>query len=206
MKFDVEEVLEFWFADSAESDEKFKQRMGTWFTNSDDFDQVVKERFESAVAVAASDEMAHLESDKRGVLALIIVLDQFPRNIYRGTPRAFAYDDKALGLTLKVLRTGIDESMDYLERTFAYMPLQHSEDLKIQDLSIDTFKKLADVAQSPAQVEMAVDSLEYSQLHRDIIQQFGRFPHRNEILGRTSTAKELEYLASDPETFGQVKK
>lgn len=206
MKIDVDEILDFWFADSAKSDDKFIRRMDVWFSNSDSFDLAIKQRYESVVEVVASGRGRYLESDPRGILALIITLDQFPRNIYRGTARAFAYDSEALRLTRKVIDSGMDKSMGYLEKLFAYMPLQHSEDLNVQNLSVEMFKSKVESAETQVQSEKALESVQYAELHRDIIKQFGRFPHRNEILDRESTAEELKYLADGAENFGQVKK
>ena len=206
MKFDADSILEFWFAGSRESEDEFTSRMEVWFMNSDSFDLEVQQKFEPAIEIAASGSVSDLEEDARGILALIIALDQFPRNIYRGTPRAFAYDQEALRLTMKAIDSGLADSLLYVENLFVYMPLQHSEDLEIQEFSVKTFASLKDSANSEVQMQSAVDSLEYSELHRDIIRDFGRFPHRNEILGRESTQAEIDFLASGAETFGQVKK
>ncbi len=205
MKFEVDDILEFWFADSAESDEKFLHRMQLWFFNSDTFDRAVQQ-YEPIIEFVANGHASGLESDPKGMLALIITLDQFPRNIYRGTSQAFAYDYEALRLTKKVIDSGLDESMTYLERLFAYMPLQHSEDFQVQRLSVEMFNLLIDVAETRVQSERATESVEYAKLHHDIIERFGRFPHRNEILGRESTTEELQFLSDGAETFGQVKK
>ncbi len=205
MKFDVDVILDFWFSDSAQSEEEFLRRMEMWFLDSDSFDQAVRQ-FEPLVEFVASGHASDLESDPKGILALIITLDQFPRNIYRGTPQAFEYDHEALRLTKKAVDSGLDSSMTYLERLFAYMPLQHSEDPQVQRLSVEMFNSLIDVAETQIQSERAKESVEYAEMHRDIIERFGRFPHRNEILGRKSTAEELQFLADGAETFGQVKK
>ena len=206
MKFDADSILDFWFAGSRESEDEFSSRMEVWFMNSDSFDLEIQQKFEPAIEVAASGSVSDLEEDARGILALIIALDQFPRNIYRGTPKAFAYDQEALRLTMKAIDSGLADSLLYVEKLFVYMPLQHSEDLEIQEFSVKTFASLKDSAHSEVQMKSAVDSLEYSELHRDIIWDFGRFPHRNEILGRESTQAEIDFLASGAETFGQVKK
>ena len=205
MDFDVDTILEFWFGGSAESEEEFQQRMDMWFINPVLFDQAVQQ-FEPAIEFVANGHASDLESDPKGILALIITLDQFPRNIYRGTPQAFAYDNEALRLAKKVIDSGLDNSMAYLELLFAYMPLQHSEDPQVQNLSVKMFNLLVDVATTEIQSESAKESVKYAEMHRDIIERFGRFPHRNEILGRESTAEELQFLADGAETFGQVKK
>ena len=205
MDFDVDTILEFWFGGSVESEEEFQRRMDMWFINPVSFDQAVQQ-FEPAIEFVANGHASDLESDPKGILALIITLDQFPRNIYRGTPQAFAYDNEALRLAKKVIDSGLDNSMAYLELLFAYMPLQHSEDLQVQNLSVKMFNLLADVAATETQSESAKESVKFAEMHRNIIERFGRFPHRNEILGRESTAEELQFLADGAETFGQVKK
>ena len=164
MKFDVDTILDFWFADSIESEEEFLHRMEMWFFNSDSFDQAVRQ-FEPLIEFVADGHARDLESDPKGMLALIITLDQFPRNVYRGTPQAFAYDYKALQLTKKVIDSELDKSMTYLERLFAYMPLQHSEDLQIQRLSVDMFNLLVDVAETQVQSERAKESVKYAEMH-----------------------------------------
>ena len=205
MDFDVDIILEFWFGNSAENEEEFQRRMNMWFLNPDSFDQAVRQ-FKPVIEFVANGHASDLESDPKGILAMIITLDQFPRNVYRGTPQAFAYDSEALRLAKKVIDSGLDKSMAYLELLFAYMPLQHSEDPQIQNLSVRMFNLLVDVATTEIQSESAKESVKYAEMHRDIIERFGRFPHRNEILGRESTAEELQFLADGAETFGQVKK
>ncbi|MDE0308927.1 MAG: DUF924 domain-containing protein [Acidiferrobacterales bacterium] len=205
MEFDVDAILDFWFADSEQSEEEFHRRMEMWFLDPEFFDQAVL-KYEPLIEYVANGHAVNVESDPKGILASIIALDQFPRNIYRGKPQAFAYDSKALRLTNKVIESGLDRTMTYLERLFAYLPLQHSEDLQVQQLSVEMFGSLVDMAQTQARMEQAQESLVYAEMHRDIIMRFGRFPHRNEILDRESTAEELQYLADGAETFGQVKK
>ncbi len=203
---DSDKVLEFWFGDSIHSTDKFTRRLETWFMAADEFDEEIQNRFEPCIERAVQRSKECSSSDPREILALIILLDQFPRNVYRGTPKAFAYDSYALGLTKKLIETGLDESFTYVERLFVYMPLQHSEEVEVQQLSVETFQKLIAAADNKVHRQSAEDSLKYSELHKEIIDQFGRFPHRNEILGRISTQAELDYLAAGAENFGQVKK
>ena len=203
---DSDEVLDFWFGDSIHSTDEFTRRLEIWFTAADEFDEEIKNRFEPCIEQAVQRSKECLRSDPREMLTLIILLDQFPRNIYRGTPKAFAYDSYALELTRKLIETGLDESFAFVERLFIYMPLQHSEEVEVQQLSVETFQKLIDATDNEVHAQSAEDSLKYSELHKEIIDQFGRFPHRNEILGRISTQAELDYLAAGAENFGQVKK
>jgi uncharacterized protein (DUF924 family) len=206
MKINVKKVLDFWFADSVECRESYQKRNQLWFMSSESFDEEIRNHFESYLELAASSGGSQLEEQPKSTLALIIILDQFPRNIYRGTPQAFAYDNDALRLTLMAIDTGMYESLSFVERLFFFMPLQHAEDLEIQNLSVQMFQQLIHVADNPIHKDGAEDSLVYANLHKEIIEKFGRFPHRNEILDRPSTKAELEYLASGAETFGQSKK
>ena len=173
---------------------------------SESFDEQIRSQFEPQIKIAAKLSAAGMSSDPRENLAQIIATDQFPRNIYRGTPEAFAYDHIALNLTRSMIDNGMHEQMAFVELLFVYMPLQHAEDIDIQLLSIEMFKLLGSSAEHPFLQTGAEQSLEYAILHKEIIERFGRFPHRNEILGRESTPEELQYLSSGPETFGQVKK
>jgi uncharacterized protein (DUF924 family) len=135
-------------------------------------------------------------------LSLILLLDQFPRNIYRGTRRAFAADEKALHLTLTGIQSGADAALDRIERLFFYMPLQHSESLEVQDESIAAYRRLLDESPEALRPQFA-EALEAARDHRAIIERFGRFPHRNRALGRVSTRDEREFLASEAQAFGQ---
>ena len=173
---------------------------------SESFDEQIRSQFEPQIKLAAELSATGVRSNLRENLALIIATDQFPRNVYRGTPEAFAYDHIALDLTRSMIDSGMHEQMAFVERLFVYMPLQHAEDIDIQLLSIEMFNLLGSSAEHPIHQTGAEQSIEYAILHKDIIERFGRFPHRNEILSRESTPEELEYLASGPETFGQVKK
>lgn len=206
MRLETERILDFWFADTVTCPESYQKRKEVWFMASESFDVQIRIEFESQIPIAAELCEAETTADRREYLARIIATDQFPRNIYRGTPDAFAYDDVALRLTRSMIESGFHEQFAFVERLFAYMPLQHAEDIDIQLLSIEMFKLLRLSAEHPIHRTGADQSVEYAILHKEIIERFGRFPHRNEILGRESTADELEYLASDPETFGQVKK
>ena len=205
-KIDVHAVLDFWFGDSLTSMDEFARRNKIWFSQSDSFDEEVRSRFEPYPEWAGHRENVHLEDDPKGILGLIIVLDQFPRNMYRGTPRAFAYDAEALRLSRKVIDNEMQEKLVFAERLFAFMPLQHSEDLAVQEQSVEMCESLHGVALNAVQIEVAEEAVEFAILHKEIIERFGRFPHRNEILGRKSSAEELQYLADGAETFGQVKK
>lgn len=201
-----EVVLDFWFADSRESIDAFVERRPVWFVPNEEFDKQVAERFSALIDDANGGVLVPWYSSPQSLLALILVLDQFPRNVYRGTPRAFASDGDALSACASCIQSGKHLDLNVFERLFAYMPLQHAESLPMQELSVIMFTELCDSAPTPeikAELEGAVS---YAKLHLEIMERFGRFPHRNEILGRQSTEEEIEYLNSGGETFGQVKK
>ena len=204
-KFDGSEILAFWYAENALKPDGYTTRKELWFQVHEDFDLEIKKRFEPQISQAAADCENNPTTDVRESLARIIALDQFPRNCYRGTPKAFSFDSLALRMTQELINSGRHEQLAFPERIFAYMPLQHAECLETQILSVKMFSLLTELTDDPTFCAAAQDSIVYAQLHKDIIEQFGRFPHRNEILGRESTAQEIAYLQSGAETFGQVK-
>ena len=202
----ADDILAFWFADnSALTPQGYLARMDLWFSVNEDFDNEIRDRFESQISTAVGMHEGELGSDTRENLARIIATDQFPRNVYRGTPQAFAYDHVALKMTHEMIDSGMHEQLGFVERIFAYMPLQHAECLETQLLSVKMFSLLSELADDPIFESGAQNSIEYAKLHKDIIEKFGRFPHRNEILSRTSTLEEIAYLQSGAETFGQNK-
>ena len=206
MEPDYQTLLRFWFGDNSDEYQTYEERLPFWFRGPQSFDQEIQARFESWIPKAASGELSNWEQQPHGALALIILQDQFPRNIYRGTENAFAYDENALRIATKVVNSGMDRELKFLERIFAYLPFEHSEDIEIQQLSVRKFTELEELFGDGYFREATANSLEYAQMHYDIIEKFGRFPHRNDILGRKSTAKELEFMAAGAETFGQEKK
>jgi uncharacterized protein (DUF924 family) len=168
----AEEVLHFWFDEHARD----------WFVKNPSFDEGVRTRFASLHADAAAGLLAHWADEARSCLALVIVLDQFPRNMYRGEARAFATDALARAAARVILAQGWNRQMAPSEQLFAYLPFEHSESLEDQKLACDLMK------------DFDTDQLRYAIRHREIIERFGRFPHRNGILGRESTAAEIEFL------------
>lgn len=158
-----------------------------WFRKSEAFDQRVAERFGADIEAALAGTLP-LEWAAEP-LAEILLLDQFTRNVLRGQPRAFAGDARALALAQALVASGADRALTTIERWFAYLPFEHAESLAMQDESVRLFSLLA------AEDERLADALDYAHRHRDVIRRFGRFPHRNAVLGRASTAAELEYLA-----------
>ncbi len=155
---------------------------GRWFRKDEALDREFCERFLAAHEAALRGELDHWAQDAPGALALLILLDQFPRNAFRGTPRMFESDAKARAVARHVLQAGLDAQVEADLRNFCYLPFMHSEQLPDQDLCVELVGKLGD------------DSLRYATDHRQIIQRFGRFPHRNAVLGRTTTPEEQRFL------------
>lgn len=178
------DILQFWFGEPGSVD--YLRPRSLWFTRSDATDRAIAERFGPAVEAALIGQHDDWAATPRGALALVILLDQFTRNIFRGTPRAFAGDARALALATRLVDTARDLALAPVERWFVYMPLEHSERLLDQYESVRLFERLAaDGLDAP---------LEWARRHFDVIRQFGRFPHRNAILGRESTPAEIEFL------------
>jgi len=199
----IETVLGFWFGGDATDPAAVEASWKRWFGGGDATDRDIRTRFADLTEAARREELTAWRETSRGRLALIILLDQFGRNVHRGTAAAFATDGEALALTLDGIDAGLDRALAPLERVFFYMPLQHAESREVQRRSVDVFAALAEAA-APAHVgELLRSSAEYARQHRDIIERFGRFPHRNAVLGRTSTAAEREYLDAGAPSFGQ---
>jgi uncharacterized protein (DUF924 family) len=199
----IDAILTFWFREEALSAPQIDQRMDVWFGEDPDFDKAIEKRFADDVELASAGKLDHWAGESRGRLALILLLDQFRRNLYRGKAEAFAKDGVALRLCLEGAMAGLDRGLSAIERVFFYMPLQHAESRKVQAKAVDLYGKLAN-AVSPTYRETFSTIAQFAELHRDIIEQFGRFPHRNRVLGRKNTAEEEEFLADeDTPDFGQ---
>lgn len=198
----IDAVLNFWFREQQLSAPQIDRRMDIWFGEDAEFDNKIKNQFATDVAEASDGLLDHWADDPRGRLALILILDQFRRNVYRNTAQAFAKDAAALKLCVEGAMEKKDKGLAPIERVFFYMPLQHSESAKIQAKSVVLFNRLAE-AVSPTYRETFSTIAQFAELHRDIIEQFGRFPHRNKLLGRENTPEENEYLAGDSPDFGQ---
>lgn len=196
----IENILHFWFGTLTSDEQMPQEKSATWFKKSEATDQTIKAQFESELLQATQSDTAHWESTPRGTLALIILLDQFSRNIYRDDPRSFAQDSQALALALKAIEAGMDEELRPVERVFLYMPLMHSEELAHQKQCIRLFEKLSQKAPKTMQ-KQAEGSLDFAHRHCEIIEKFGRFPHRNEVLGRVSTEEELAFLQQPGSRF-----
>jgi len=199
----AEDVLTFWLGTAPRTSDELKAHMKRWFGGSTDLDTEIAARFAPAMAAAAAGELADWAAQPRGRLALIVLLDQFPRSVYRGEARAFDQDARALELTLTGIDAGMDRDLGPLERLFFYMPLQHAESREIQERSVETFEAFSKVEVEPLLRGALSGVADYARQHRDIIAAFGRFPHRNAVLGRRNTAEEQSYLDHGAPTFGQ---
>jgi uncharacterized protein (DUF924 family) len=198
-------LLDAWFGDSTRDAASIGRHMAGWFATDAARDAHWLAQFGDLVRAAAGGELATWSATPRGRLALILALDQLPRNCYRGARTAFATDAAALAETERGLQRGDDRALLPVERMFFYMPMQHAEDFDVQERAVERFAILA--AEAPAGAGPVFDSaLQFAKLHRDIVRRFGRFPHRNAILGRSSTDEERAWLAADAPDFGQKRR
>ena len=198
----IDEILSFWFKEQALSAPQIDHRMDIWFGEDPDFDDQIETAFADDVNSACKGKLDHWAAEPHGRLALIILIDQFRRNIYRNTEKAFSQDKLALKLCVEGAMEKKDKGLTPIQKVFFYMPLQHAESRKVQAKSVELYNRLAESV-SPTYQETFLTVAQFAELHRDIIDQFGRFPHRNELLGRANTPEEDEYLAGDSPDFGQ---
>ena len=187
-------LLDLWFGDEADDVLRATRQAPLWWGKSSETDALLVSRFGELARAAAEGSLAHWADAPSGRLALILLLDQLPRNIHRGTPAAFAQDPLARDLCLKGLSIGADKSLSPLARVFFYLPLEHAESREQQARSVALFEALAtEQAGTSAQATFA-GFADFARRHQVIIERFGRFPHRNDILGRTSTPEEAAFL------------
>jgi uncharacterized protein (DUF924 family) len=204
---EARKVREYWFGKLPLSPDDLNKRMRLWFgyeitpEQQQRWDSLIRAQFEPLVKQAIAGELIAWADSPRRCMSLILLLDQFPRNIYRGTSRAFAGDEQALALALGGMNSGADAALSPVERMFFYMPLQHGETLDVQDESVAAFRRLH-LEAPDALKETFASALDYAKRHRAVIAQFRRFPHRNRILGRLSTPEEIAYMKSGGENFG----
>ncbi len=187
-----EEVLEFWFGKPDSED--YGQPRQVWFRKNKEFDEEVKSRFLSIYQQAVEGQLQHWEETAEGCLALIILFDQLPRNMFRNKPEAFASDYLALKYANKAIEQNFDSSLLPIQRWFIYIPFEHSENLEDQRTCVQLFSSLEHHPES-------ANTIDYARRHLEVIERFGRFPHRNIILGRESTQEELEFLQQPGSSF-----
>jgi uncharacterized protein (DUF924 family) len=190
-------ILSFWFGTTPE---ETKERASRWWKKDPAFDQEIRNEFEADLLRAARGELDAWLEEPEGAVALVVLLDQFSRNVYRDTPEAFAQDERALAATLQGMERGLDARLTPLQRYFFFMPLMHAEDRAVQRRSVETFENLAREKDTgfDAMLRGAVD---YARSHRDIVERFGRFPHRNNVLERTTTGEEADFLLTPGSSF-----
>ncbi len=189
-------VLNFWFGSTRPSNADALGNKRMWFAKSDELDTQIRQQFEPAVQAAMAGGLADWEADSWSALALIVLLDQFSRNIYRNTAKAFAGDARALAVSHRMQAQGQDQLLPAVLRVFVYLPMEHSEALAEQARSVQAFTDLVASAAGDEAVQAYLrGSLDYAQRHQQVIAEFGRFPHRNAALRRSSTPAEQAYLA-----------
>ena len=195
------DVLDFWFGDGLERDWPSQDRKELWFGGGPAQDEAIRLRFGALVDEALDGGLADWEAEPRARLALIVLLDQLARNVHRGQRRAFDGDARAQRLTHLSLAEGLDARLTPAGSVFLYMPLMHAEHLALQDECVARFQQL--VNRSPEALrDTLAGNLRFAVVHRDIVARFGRFPHRNAVLGRSTTPDEATFLKNGPR-FGQ---
>ncbi len=197
---EAENVLEFWFGELDGHGRASGEMSRRWFSKDDEFDDEIRRRFGALYGELASGDREAWLASPRGRLAYIIVLDQFSRNLFRGLPEAFAHDGRARDVATEGIERGEDLGHAAAERMFLYMPLMHSEDLADQKRCVELFASWHE--QAPPELDAMIGySLDFARRHRDIVARFGRFPHRNAVLGRSSTPEETAFLALPGSSF-----
>ncbi len=192
VKATPEEVLAFWFG--REGEEGYGQFREAWFSRDPAFDREIRDRFEDVYEEAVAGKLEAWKEEAQSCLALIVVLDQFPRNMFRGDARMYAADELALAAARHAVERAYDRELPPFQRMFVYLPFEHSENLENQRFSVELFRRLAEETGSE-------DLIVYAMRHLEIVERFGRFPHRNEILGRRTTLEEAEFLKEPGSSF-----
>ena len=187
-----EEILDFWFGSPKSLD--YAKERSFWFTKNPEFDRELSDRFLLDYEQAARGELDYLQDSPLGCLTLVLLLDQFGRNMFRGTPKSFATDAKALSVAKSAVDQGCDRALLPVQRWFIYLPFEHSENLADQERCVELFATLSNHPES-------ANTIEYALRHKAVIERFGRFPHRNKILRRTNTAAEAEFLKQPGSSF-----
>jgi uncharacterized protein (DUF924 family) len=185
-------ILDFWFG--REDEPGYGEFRNVWFQKDEDFDREVQTRFREDHERAANGDLDGWREEAQSALALVILLDQFPRNIFRGDAQTHATDAKAQEVSEHAIERALDRELPAFQRMFLYMPFMHSESIEAQRRSVELFQRLRDEPGGPDVVSYAIG-------HRDIVERFGRFPHRNDILGRQTTPEEAEFLTQPGSSF-----
>lgn len=199
---DIQRVLDFWFQPGSMDQPTIDSRMDRWFTADAVTDALIRTEFGPLVEKASKGQLDGWTGTPEGRLALILLLDQFRRNIHRGTAKAFSRDPHALKLCVEGAATGAYKSLGPFQQAFYFMPLQHAESLKIQERSVKIYEGLVAGVSDTLKATFSTFA-HFAELHHDIVKSFGRFPHRNKTLGRPNTPEEAEFLGSGASAFGQ---
>lgn len=199
---EINRVLRFWFGDLKENEAPSEAHRKMWWIKDPENDNRIKDIFGNDLRLAIVGELDDWKKSSEGSLALIILLDQFSRNIYRDTNKAFSQDEMSLQICTEGIDNGFDKELHPVKRIFFYMPLMHSESMDMQEKSLECFSGLAQEFTEPESIASTVsNSYQYALRHYEIIKRFGRYPHRNEILGRESTTEEIEFLSEPGSSF-----
>ena len=196
----VDEILDYWYGDFVKEGNAVDERFKFWFGKSEQADEEIRRRFSADVEKLIASQYQHWLQHPQGRLACILLIDQFCRQIYRGTPAAFEYDHLALDFCIQGIELGHDLALSRPLRYFYYLPLEHSEDLDHQHQCVAAYQVMADEAPEKYRY-IYLNAKGYSEEHLKIIERFGRFPHRNKILDRKSTLAELEFLKQPGSSF-----
>jgi uncharacterized protein (DUF924 family) len=195
------EVLDFWLGNGVQNEWPTQEQAKRWFSGGAELDADIRARFGADVTTAVAGGLQDWEQPPLTRLALVILLDQFTRNVFRGKAQAFAGDARAQQLVLRTIASGEDRQLPWAGRVFLYMPLMHAENLALQDECVASFTRL--VADAPESLKVRLqDNLDFARKHRDIVVRFGRFPYRNAVMGRADTPEEKDFLLKGPR-FGQ---
>ena len=193
-------LLEFWFGRKEPDSKVIEEKSSLWWNKGEKTDAFIRTHYADLLACAVRGALDAWLNEPRGHLGMIILLDQFSRNIYRNSPRAFRQDEQALDLAMRGTASGVDKKLTPVERVFFYMPFEHSESVAMQERSVSLYQGLLDEV-ADADKEKFMGYLDFAVKHADIVKRFKRFPHRNEILGRASTQAEIEFLQQPDSSF-----
>ncbi len=199
---DPQTVLDFWFGDRPDDNDAMKDRGSFWFRSNPETDDEISDRFAACYKAAMNGELDDWAETADGRLALILVLDQFSRNLYRGQVEAFAGDEKARALCIDGVEKNMHATLYPCQQAFFFMPLEHSECADHQEMSVRLYERLNNRC-GPEWRHLTDAYVDYAKSHRDVVLKFGRFPHRNPVIGRDSTAEELDFLDDGSATWGQ---
>ncbi|XP_065072110.1 uncharacterized protein LOC135696594 [Rhopilema esculentum] len=193
---EAQSVLDFWF----EPGKELKDNFALWFGGKSQ-DEIIKSKFSDLIEKARTGQLKSWEEDPKSALAHIILIDQFCRNVHRGTPKSFDCDHVSLGIAKKLVENGRYKELNPMERFFSNLPFEHSENMDDQDTALKLYKELAADTKGTKYEGLGTSGVSYSQKHREVVEKFGRFPKRNAVLGRTNTPEEEEILKNYPYNF-----